>query len=88
MPPASPVTDAPLTGSNYEDAVDKLIGHYSRLDEMAASLPAISFMPYLKIIWALIKFEFCILGDIFLIIPINAVILVRNIFPGHWAYES
>lgn len=39
-------------------------------------------------LWNTIKAEVCILLDLFFIIPINLIILIRNAFPGKWNYRS
>jgi hypothetical protein len=45
-------------------------------------------MPFLIFLWAFLRFYFFFLVGIFLIIPTNLVILVRNLFPGHhWKYR-
>jgi hypothetical protein len=37
--------------------------------------------------WAVTKFSFFLYVGIVLIIPVNLVSLIRNIFPGHWRYR-
>jgi hypothetical protein len=68
-------------------ATDALIGLYRSIDRATLDLPVISLMPFLKNIVAIIKFGFLLLFGIILIIPVNFVILLRNIFPGHWRYR-
>ena len=50
-------------------------------------LPWFSVWPFLISLWAIIKFEFFFFIGIFLIVPTNLVILVRNLFPGRWRYR-
>jgi hypothetical protein len=88
-----PVDSAPIqidptsARIDYEHLADALIGYYSRIDEAAQLLPGASVTPGLKFLWSLIKFEFAVFGDI-LLIPINIIIAIRNIFPGRWPYRS
>ena len=44
-------------------------------------------MPMLISFWAVLKFEFFLVFGLLLIIPTNLIILIRNIFPGHWRYR-
>jgi hypothetical protein len=41
----------------------------------------------LILIWAALKLYFFVIIGVVLIIPVNLVILIRNIFPGHWRYR-
>jgi hypothetical protein len=74
--------------ADYTHAVDEVLRFYKCLDEAAASLPMFSITPLLKYLWASIKLEFAWFADVFLIIPINVVVLIRNIFPGQWSFKS
>jgi hypothetical protein len=85
----APRSDAPR--SDAEDtlvhAIDNLIGLYRSVERHALDLPGFSIMPALLFIWAILRFYFFFVIGIFLIVPTNLVILVRNLFPGHWRYR-
>jgi len=69
-------------------ATDQLIALYRGIERRALDLPSISVMPLLICFWALLRLYFFLFIGIFLIIPTNLVILVRNLFPGeHWRYR-
>ncbi len=68
-------------------ATDSLIALYRSVERSTFDLPLISVMPILTFIWAFLRFYFFFLVGIFLIIPANLVILIRNIFPGYWRYR-
>jgi hypothetical protein len=68
-------------------ASDDLIALYHRIERSAVDLPLLSVMPLLIGMWAYIKFLFFFFVGFFLIIPINFLILIRNLFPGHWRYR-
>jgi hypothetical protein len=44
-------------------------------------------MPFLTVLWTCLKFGFFVDVGLLLIIPVNLVILIRNLFPGHWRYR-
>jgi hypothetical protein len=71
----------------FSQATDSLISLYRGLERRTLDLPPITFMPFLVFLWAGLKFYFLFLVGIFLIIPTNLVILIRNLFPGHWRYR-
>jgi len=69
-------------------ATDNLIGLYRSLERKALDLPPFSIRPFFIFFWAVLKFWFFFYVGVFLIVPTNLVILVRNIFPGrHWRYR-
>ena len=68
-------------------ATDSLLALYRSVERSTLDLPLISFMPLLIVMWASLKFYFFLIVGVFLIIPVNLIILVRNIFPGHWRYR-
>ena len=74
--------------ADYDSAIQRLIALYSDIDEASLALPAFSGMPFLIYVWSMIKFEFALFGDVLLIIPINVVVFLRNLFPGRWRYKS
>lgn len=74
--------------TDYASSIDRLIDLYSDVDKASLSLPAFSVRPILIYFWSCIKFEFALTGDLFLLIPINAVVFFRNLFPGRWRYKS
>jgi hypothetical protein len=75
-------TDDPLV-----HAIDNLIGLYRSVERHALDLPWLSLKPVLLSFWAFLRFYFFFLVGIFLIVPTNLVILIRNLFPGHWRYR-
>jgi hypothetical protein len=46
-----------------------------------------SAMPFLKYMWAVVKFQFALFGDVLVSIPVNIVVFIRNILPGRWSYK-
>src|SRR5258708_6736781 len=68
-------------------AIDNLIGLYRSVERHTLDLPWLSIKPILLCIWAVLRFYFFFLVGIFLIVPTNLVILIRNFFPGHWRYR-
>ncbi len=74
--------------ADFTAAVDEVLRFYNRLDDVAASLPTVSIMPFFKYSWVSFKFTFFLIVDIFLFIPVNAVVLIRNLIPGRWAIWS
>jgi hypothetical protein len=81
------VTDPSPPSRDYIHTVDDLLQLYSRVDKATASLPTASAMPFLKYTWTLVKLYFALIGDIILIVPINVIVFIRNIFPGRWSYK-
>jgi hypothetical protein len=72
--------------ARYESAVEALISHFTEIDKAADTLPPFTAMPYVWLIWAVLKFEFALLGDLILLVPINIVTSLRNLLPGRWRY--
>lgn len=72
----------------FIQATDNLIALYHSVERRMLDLPFLSIMPLLIFIWAFLRFYFFLLVGFLLIIPVNLVILVRNLFPGHrWRYR-
>jgi hypothetical protein len=72
----------------FAQATDNLITLYRNLERRILDLPLISITPFLIVLWATLRFYFFLFVGIFLIIPTNLVILMRNLFPGrHWSYR-
>jgi hypothetical protein len=71
----------------FVQATDNLLALYRNLERRTLDLPLVSVMPVLIFFWSLVKFEFFLMIGIVLIIPVNVVILIRNLFPGHWRYR-
>src|SRR5580658_5983686 len=71
----------------YERVIDALIDDYRRLDRAANHLPLFSAMSLLNFTCLIIISQIAIMADFYLIVPINAIILIRNIFPGRWRYK-
>jgi len=69
-------------------ATDDLIKLYRGVEQGTRDLPFLSFMPLLITFWSILKFEFFFFIGLFLIIPTNLVIFIRNLFPGQrWRYR-
>jgi hypothetical protein len=68
-------------------ATDNLILLYRGIERSTLDLPLVSFMPVLIFFWSAVKFYFFFVVGLLLIIPTNLVILIRNLFPGHWRYR-
>src|SRR6266403_2479969 len=71
----------------FVHATDSLLALYRSVERSTLDLPVVSFMPMLIFIWAALRFYFFLVIGLVLIIPVNLVILIRNIFPGHWRYR-
>jgi hypothetical protein len=72
----------------WEEPINDLVSCYRDVERRCLSLPAFSLAPVGIAMWNTIKFEVCVLLDIFLLVPMNLVILLRNFFPGRWSYRS
>jgi hypothetical protein len=73
--------------NTFTQATDNLIALYRVLERRTLDLPLITITPFLVVLWTGLKFGFFLEVGIFLIIPVNLIILIRNIFPGHWRYR-
>src|SRR5258707_8372730 len=71
----------------FVHTTDSLLALYRSVERSTLDLPVVSFMPMLIFIWAALRFDFFLVIGLVLIIPVNLVILIRNIFPGHWRYR-
>jgi hypothetical protein len=71
----------------FAQATDNLVLLYRNIERSTLDLPLVSLMPLLILFWSVLKFYFFLVVGVFLIIPTNLVILIRNLFPGHWAYR-
>ena len=71
----------------FTEATNDLIALYRSVERRTLDLPWLSFMPFLIYMWEVIKFIFFFSVGLYLLIPVNLIILVRNLFPGHWKYR-
>ena len=72
----------------FGQATDNLIALYRNLERRILVLPFVTITPFLIFGWAFLRFTFFLCIGIFLIIPTNLIILIRNLFPGeHWRYR-
>ncbi len=71
----------------FAQATDNLISLYRSIERSTLDLPLVSFMPVLIFFWSILKFYFFFVVGLLLIVPTNLVILIRNLFPGHWRYR-
>jgi hypothetical protein len=67
--------------SSFTHATDSLIALYRTVERRMVDLPLLSVMPVLIYLWEVLKFFFFLTVNLF-IIPVNVVILIRNVFPG------
>ena len=74
--------------ARWDRALIALEALYKDVERRSFSLPAFSLSPFVIGLWNSIKFDVCLLLDIFLLLPMNAIIFVRNLFPGMWSYRS
>ncbi len=72
----------------WEVALHELASLYSEIERRSLSISTFSFMPFAIYFWASTKFLLWFYLDVLIIIPMNLVIFVRNLFPGHWCYRS
>jgi hypothetical protein len=77
----------PDADDKFVQAADSLIALYRTVERSTLDLPFLSFMPMLIFFWAFCKFYFFLVVGVVLILPVNFIILIRNIFPGHWRYR-
>lgn len=87
MDPAPTKLDTSLAAVDYVAAVDQLLHLYTNTDKAAAALPTASVVPFFNYFWNIIKFDFALIADALLIVPINIIVFIRNIFPGRWPYK-
>jgi hypothetical protein len=71
----------------FVQATENLIALYRKLERSTLDLPLLSLTPLLICMWTTLKFVFFLVVGFFLIIPVNLIILIRNLFPGHWRYR-
>lgn len=74
--------------ARWDKTLNALETLYKDAERRSFSLPVFSLSPFLIGLWNIIKFEVCLLLDILLLLPMNAIIFVRNLFPGRWHYRS
>jgi hypothetical protein len=72
----------------WDKAVDALEALYKDVERRSFSLPTFSLSPFAIYVWNVIKFNVCLLLDMLLFLPMNAIIFVRNLLPGRWRYRS
>ena len=72
----------------WERSIDELVTLYRDIERRHLSLPVFSVAPLLIFTWNWIKFNFCFLLDLFLLVPVNVVVFLRNLLPGRWSYRS
>jgi hypothetical protein len=72
----------------WEGAIHEIAATYSEVERRSLSIPGFSLAPLGIYFWASVKFVLLLYLDLFLFIPLNLVILMRNIFPGKWRYRS
>ena len=74
--------------ARWDKALDALEALYKDVERRSFSLPSFSLSPFVIGLWNGIKFWVCLYLDMLLFLPMNAIIFVRNLFPGRWRYRS
>jgi hypothetical protein len=74
--------------ARWDKTLDALEALYKDVERRSFSLPTFSLSPFVIVLLNLIILYFCLLLDMLLFLPMNAIIFVRNIFPGRWRYRS
>jgi hypothetical protein len=74
--------------ARWDKTLDALEALYKDVERRSFSLPTFSLSPFVIGMWNVFKFYVCLLLDMLLFLPMNAIIFVRNIFPGRWRYRS
>jgi len=74
--------------TEWQGAIHEIVATYSEVDRRSLSIPDFSLAPFGIYLWSSVKCVFFLELDILLLIPVNLVILLRNIFPGRWRYRS
>ncbi len=73
--------------NRWQVAIEDLLRLYREIDQNSRDLAFLSLVPILLQFWNVLKFYFLFLFGMFLFVPVNLVILIRNVFPGHWSYQ-
>ena len=76
------------TDVDWENVLSDITDLYRNIEKGSLTLPVFSLMPFFIGIWNIVKFEIFFFLDVLLLIPMNAIIFVRNLFPGHLRYRS
>jgi hypothetical protein len=72
----------------WDETIREIATTYSEVDRRSLSIPGFSLAPLGIYLWAFLKWYFLFWVDLFLFIPVNLVILMRNMFPGKkWRYR-
>src|SRR3989442_456811 len=74
--------------ARWDRTLNALEALYKDVERRIFSLPAFSISPFVIGLWNTSKFGVCLGLDILLLLPMNAIIFVRNLFPGRWPYRS
>ncbi len=77
-----------MNNSDWEKTIKDLNDIYRDVENRTLFLPVFTTMPFSIAMWNFLKWYFWFFVDIFLIIPMNFIIFLRNIFPGRWQYRS
>lgn len=74
--------------TEWHEAIQEIATTYSEVDRRSLSIPDFSLAPFGIYLWSSVKFALFLDLDLLLFVPVNLVILVRNIFPGRWRHRS
>jgi hypothetical protein len=74
--------------ARWDKTIGTLEALYKDVERRSFSLPTFSLSPFVIGMWNSIKAYVCSVLDIFLFVPMNVIIFVRNLFPGRWRYRS
>ena len=73
---------------SWDQVLNDLASLYRNVERRSLSLPAFSLLPFLIAMWNSVKFMLLFYLDVLLIVPVNVVVFLRNLFPGKWSYRS
>lgn len=73
---------------SWDQELNDLASLYRNVERRSLSLPTFSLLPFLIVMWNSVKFTLLFYLDVFLIVPVNLVVFLRNLFPGKWSYRS
>jgi hypothetical protein len=74
------------TDVDWDNVLSDITDLYRNIEKESLTLPVFSLKPVFISIWNFVKFYIFFILD-FLLIPMNVIIFVRNLFPGHWRYR-
>jgi hypothetical protein len=73
---------------SWDQVLNDLESLYRNVERRSLSLATFSLLPFLIAMWNSVKFMLLFYVDVLLIVPLNVVVFLRNLFPGKWPYRS